>query len=82
MAVNPLKKVPALVVDGHPLVESLAIIEYLDEAYPEVNPLLPKDLTKRAQARAIALHVPCALYNTPSQFRSPLEFSPYRIFVS
>ena len=33
--------------------QSLAILEYLDEKYPE-PPLLPKDLRARAHARAIA----------------------------
>ena len=40
--VNPQGLVPALVEDGHVLAQSLAIIEYLDEAYPE-PPFLPKD---------------------------------------
>ncbi|KHJ89337.1 putative maleylacetoacetate isomerase [Oesophagostomum dentatum] len=54
-AVNPAKKVPALVVDGVPLTESMAIMEYLDEAYPDRYPLLPKDPIQRAHSRAIAL---------------------------
>ncbi|CAI2316001.1 unnamed protein product [Caenorhabditis sp. 36 PRJEB53466] len=53
---NPARKVPTLVINGLSLSESLAIIEYLDEAYPE-PPLLPKELEKRAYVRAIALHV-------------------------
>ena len=39
--VNPQGLVPALVEDdGHVLAQSLAILEYLDEAYPE-PPILP-----------------------------------------
>ena len=45
--------VPCLLVGENYLTESLAIIEYLDEAYPE-NPFLPKDLFQRAKAREIA----------------------------
>jgi maleylacetoacetate isomerase len=51
---NPEGVVPTLIDgEGQPLVQSLAILEYLDEKYPE-PPLLPKDLRARAHARAIA----------------------------
>lgn len=39
--ISPGQAVPVLVVDGKPLFQSLAIIEWLEETYPEV-PLLPK----------------------------------------
>ncbi|CAI2356118.1 unnamed protein product [Caenorhabditis sp. 36 PRJEB53466] len=55
-SINPAAKVPSFVVNGQTINESLAIIEYLDEVCPEPA-LLPKDTVKRAQARAIALHV-------------------------
>lgn len=57
LAVNPAAKVPALTVDGTPLTESLAILEYLEEAYPDRYPLLPQDPVQRAHVRAIALQV-------------------------
>src|SRR3954471_22164372 len=51
---NPEGVVPTLIEgEGEPLVQSLAILEYLDEKYPQ-PPLLPKDLRARAHARAIA----------------------------
>lgn len=55
---NPEGVVPTLIdgPDGNnapPLVQSLAILEYLDEKYPD-PPLLPKDLHARAHARAVA----------------------------
>ena len=51
---NPEGVVPTLIDgDGQPLVQSLAILEYLDEKYPQ-PPMLPKDLRARAHARAIA----------------------------
>lgn len=53
---NPAKKVPTLIINGLSLTESLAIIEYLDEAYPD-PPFLPKELDKRAYSRAISLHI-------------------------
>ena len=53
-ALNPGHVVPTLIDgDGLPLVQSLAIIEYLDEKYPD-PPLLPKDLRDRAHVRAMA----------------------------
>lgn len=53
-ALNPEGVVPTLIDgEGSPLVQSLAILEYLDEKYPE-PPLLPKDLRARAHARALA----------------------------
>ena len=53
-ALNPEGVVPTLIDgEGQPLVQSLAILEYLDEKYPQ-PPLLPKELYARAHARAIA----------------------------
>ena len=61
-AVNPQMRVPTLVVPtGDVLIQSLAIIEYLDETHPE-PPLLPKDPIARAQARAIAEIVACDIH--------------------
>jgi maleylpyruvate isomerase len=55
---NPMAQVPTLEIiedDGrtHHLTQSLPIIEYLDERFPE-PPLLPRSLEERAHARAIA----------------------------
>jgi glutathione S-transferase len=41
LALNPSGNVPTLVVDGKPLVETLAIIFWLDTSYPEAG-LLPR----------------------------------------
>lgn len=48
---SPLGKVPLLYVDENPLFESLAICEYLEEAFPQ-NPLHPKDFYSKAWHRA------------------------------
>jgi maleylacetoacetate isomerase len=54
-AVNPQMVIPALVEDdGNVLVQSLAILEYLNEIHPE-PPLLPADPRARARVRALAL---------------------------
>jgi glutathione S-transferase len=47
---NPSGIVPCLVVDGHPLIESNLINEYLDEAYP-TPPLMPDDPFDRHELR-------------------------------
>jgi maleylacetoacetate isomerase len=53
-ATNPQMVVPALVEDGQPpLVQSLAILEYLDERHP-APPLLPSDARGRARVRGLA----------------------------
>jgi len=63
---NPMAQVPALEVtedDGrvHMLVQSLPIIEYLEERFPE-RPLLPKSLELRARVRAL-----CEIVNSGIQ---------------
>jgi maleylpyruvate isomerase len=52
-AINPMRGVPTLEVEGARLYQSSAIIEYLEEVYP-TPPLLPKDPAARAQVRALA----------------------------
>jgi len=60
--VNAQGLVPTLVLDdGTRLTQSLAIIEYLDERYPEPA-LLPRDAVDRAWARAIALEIACDIH--------------------
>ncbi len=60
-AVNPQGLVPALEVDGEVLTQSPAIIEWLDERYPE-PPLLPRDPLQRARVRALAAVVGCDMH--------------------
>jgi len=71
-AVNPQMRVPALVTDtGEVLIQSLAIIDYLDETRPD-PPLLPKDPIARAKARALADIVACDIH--PLNNTSPLRY--------
>ncbi len=59
--INPQKLIPSLVADGHIMTQSLAIIEYLDEKYPD-PPLLPSSPEKRAQVRALAQSIACDIH--------------------
>jgi maleylpyruvate isomerase len=59
LAINPQGLVPTLEADdGEVLTQSLAIIEWLDETYPD-PPLLPKDPLRRAKVRAFAMALAC-----------------------
>ena len=59
LAINPQGLVPALESDaGDVLIQSLAIIEWLDETHPE-PPLLPQDPLRRAKVRAFAQALAC-----------------------
>ena len=60
-AVNPAGLVPVLQDGDAVLTQSVAIMEYLDEAYPEA-PLLPADLLGRARVRALALTIACDVH--------------------
>ena len=57
-ALNPQGLVPALVDGGRVLIQSPAIIEWLEERYPAPT-LLPADAEARARVRAFAAIVGC-----------------------
>ncbi|KAL5995372.1 Glutathione S-transferase U7 [Asimina triloba] len=49
---NPIhKKVPVLIHDGNPIVESLIIVEYIDGVWKEKEPILLDDPYQRTMAR-------------------------------
>ena len=58
---NPQGLVPYLIDGEVGLNQSLAIIEYLDETYPEPR-LLPSDPVARARVRAAALAIACDIH--------------------
>jgi maleylacetoacetate isomerase len=61
LALNAQGLVP-LLIDGHrSLIQSMAIIEYLDEVYPE-PPLMPKDVDGRAYVRAVSQVIGCEIH--------------------
>lgn len=59
--INPQALVPALEDGGRIFTQSLAIIEYLDERYPQ-PPLLPSDASDRAIVRSMALLIACEVH--------------------
>jgi maleylacetoacetate isomerase len=77
-AINPQMRVPALrLPSGDVLVQSLAIIEYLEDLVPD-PPLLPADRLRRARARAIAQIVACDIHplnnsGTLAYLRGPFQ---------
>jgi maleylpyruvate isomerase len=70
-ALNPQGLVPALVVDDAVLIQSPAIIEWLEERYP-APALLPADPQDRARVRALAAIVGCDIH--PINNRRILEY--------
>lgn len=58
---NPQGLVPTLVENGVVIPQSLAIIEYLEECYPE-TPLLPLSPDWRARVRAFAQAICCDIH--------------------
>jgi maleylpyruvate isomerase len=71
-AINPQMRVPALELSsGEVLIQSMAIIAYLDEAEPEPA-FLPADALERAHVRAIAQVVACDIH--PLNNTSPLQY--------
>jgi len=61
-SVNPQALVPTLVLDdGTRLSQSLAIIEYLDEKYPQ-TPLLPADTLGKARVRSLSDLIACEIH--------------------
>ena len=58
---NPMHVVPSLEHEGHILLESNAICEYLNEWQP-ANPLLPVELIERAWVRSICQVVACDIH--------------------
>jgi len=71
-AINPQMRIPALKLDsGDVLIQSLAIIEYLDEVHPQ-PPLLPRDGLERAKVRALAQVIACDIH--PLNNTSPLRY--------
>jgi maleylacetoacetate isomerase len=60
-ALHPQGLVPLLIDGSGSFIQSMAIIEYLDEAYPE-PPLMPADMHGRAYVRAVSQIIGCEMH--------------------
>lgn len=49
--INPMGGVPSLVHNGKTIAQTVAILEYLDEAFPQTFQLYPKDIFTKAKVR-------------------------------
>ena len=84
-SINPQGFVPYLIDGDFALTQSLAIIEYLDEKYPN-PPLMPTDIAARAQVRAIAQLIACDIHplnnlSVRQYLKSPLGQSDEDILI-
>ncbi|KAI8971570.1 maleylacetoacetate isomerase [Mycotypha africana] len=60
--VNPTGKVPAFITaEGEVLAQSQAILEYLEETFPE-RPMLPNSPVKRAEVREVCQIIACDIH--------------------
>ncbi|MBK8010455.1 MAG: glutathione S-transferase family protein [Deltaproteobacteria bacterium] len=75
LAINPRGRVPSIVHDDFALYESTAIVEYLDDTFPE-PPLLPVDRQARALVRRLAFEGDNTYYPTARKLFSETLFRP------
>lgn len=66
LEINPQGFVPTLIHDKRVLTQSLAIIEYIDDIYPEPA-LLPRSPESRAHVRSLAQIVACDMHPLNNQ---------------
>jgi maleylpyruvate isomerase len=67
--INPQRRVPAIEVDGRLAGQSMAIMEWIEETWPD-PPLLPGDAWRRLEIRAFADTIACDIH--PLNNLSPL----------
>jgi maleylacetoacetate isomerase len=61
LALNPQGRIPVLVVENKVLTQSSAIIEYLEETFPN-PPLLPANPIERAYVRSLSQIIACDIH--------------------
>ena len=61
LGINPKGRVPALVVDGHVLTETGALLEYIATSAPDKN-LIPSDPIEAAKMRSVMFYVASTMH--------------------
>lgn len=79
ISLNPQGLVPVLQADDLMLFQSPAILEWLEEVYPE-TPLLPKDAAGRMQVRALSAMIGCDIH--PINNRRILQYLRHELSVN
>ncbi|KAL2472740.1 Glutathione S-transferase U19 [Forsythia ovata] len=65
LKMNPVhKQVPVLIHNGKPVSESIIIVQYIDDMWKDIAPLLPSHPYERARARFWADYVDKKIYGT------------------
>lgn len=59
--INPSELLPTWTEDGFSLTQSISILEYLEEKFPDTQ-LLPQELQQRALVRAFSLSIACEIH--------------------
>ena len=75
LKLNPLGVVPTLVHEGHAVIESSIICEYLDDTFPEVS-LKPADTYQRSRMRFWMKHVDVKLHPSCGTIQWPMVMRP------
>lgn len=71
LALNPKGKVPLLVVDGKPLTENVAILSYLNRAYPQAKLLPVGDPMREAEALSFIAWCASGVHTVIGRFFAP-----------
>ena len=73
LALNPMHKVPVLVIDGRPLTENVAIQVWIARAFPKAR-LLPADPMEEIKAISTMAWCASSIHPHLSRFNSPSKF--------
>ena len=76
LRINPRGKIPAIVDDDFALYESAAILEYLDERFPEAPRLFPAGLRERAIVRRLVRELDEYLGDPVDRLALEIYFKP------
>ena len=73
LAINPMGKVPALIIDGKPLTENVAIQVWIDRQFPQAG-LMPTDPMAYAQALSVMAWCAAGMHPKITQQARPARY--------